>query len=140
MEIKGIAENCFKCKYHCVENIDNSTKRTESEGKYGETIYEEVKTKRKSVFIGDLQETFDYLVNSSNEYDGIDNMQFKIINREKNRYGKFELTYWVYFKDGWNAIRAVQVISSDSAYKILARAFRETFKDDELTVWQDKVE
>ena len=140
MEIKGIAENGFKCKYHCVENIDNSIKRTESEGKYGETIFEEVKIKRKSIFIGDLQETFDYLVDSSNEYDGIDNMQFKIINREKNRYGKFELTYWVYFKDGWNAIRAVQVTSSDSAYKILARAFRETFKDDELTVWQDKVE
>lgn len=79
------------------------------------------------------------MVDTSSNYS-ITDVQFNITYKCRDSYGNIKLTYKVLFKNGWDVHRVVEIRSSDSAYNILARAFRETFKDDGLTVWQDKVE
>ena len=140
MEIKGIAEECFRCKYDCEMIIEESDKPQMNE--YGELV--KTKTTQRIIFRDELQKTFDFIVrrldlheNSAERKSGNGtsyiNLQFKIVN---NGYCK-HLTYEVILKRGMNVDKRITIISTQTAYKILARAFRETLG---ITVWQDKID
>ena len=139
MEIKGIEEHCFKCKYDCEMTIKNDSKPQLNE--FGELV--KTTTTQIIVFRDELQKTFDFMIRrlELNENSGLvkdvrgfsrTNLQFKILDRNDKR-----VTYEVILKDAWNIKEWITIISTPTAYKILARAFRETL---DITVWQDKIQ
>ena len=134
MEVKGIAENGFRCKYECVMLTKG---KNSQKNEYGEVV----ETIQKISLDGDLQKTFDFIVRHFNlreddteikSVDGITsfvNLQFKVIS-----YGK-HLKYDVVLRSGWDVRKRITINSTPAAYNVLARAFRETLG---ITVWQDK--
>ena len=140
MEIKGIEEQCFRCRYDCEMTLEESGKSQTNE--YGELV--KTKTTQRIIFRNELQKTFDFIVRRLGLHENsaevknengtsFTSLQFKIVNNGHCKH----LTYEVILKHGWNVDKRITIESTQTAYKILARAFRETLG---ITVWQDKID
>lgn len=140
MEIKGIDEQCFRCKYKCEMILEKNTSEDVSINEFGEKVVTEITTSQKIVLDGQLQDVFDFIVTKFKLEEDMSwssqDIQLKVTNVSYDRFKGKEVHYDVNLKIGWDIHKTIKVVSTETAYKILARALRETIS---ITVWQEKI-